>query len=221
MLTAGLRAAQTAASRRSTRALPEWVRSEFQASAPFARYESSVTRFGLAIPLVIVAYGTVWLAWVIASAGTPIVYGVPTAVIPIAVLGLGAWLLRVLPQTLSRAELRAIGHGDARAFAVGLFPATSTYMVAQSEGLILLRGVRLRPAFVDWSRIDVVALRASRFGVGVSLSVDGEWYDIPIVLEVGGAVASAWSWDPIGAKRRLLVAAEDCFQRFVPVHVSN
>ena len=215
MLTAGLVAARAAGTRGASREVPEWVKSRFQASAPFVRYESLTNRFGLVIPGAILAYGAVWFAWVIATAGTPIVYGVPMAVIPVAVLGLAAWLLRLLPQVLSRAEFRAVRSDGVRAFAVGVFPATATYLVVQIEGLILVRGTHLSPAFIEWSRIDVVGLKASRFGAGVSLSIDGDWYDIPVVLEVGGAVASAWSWDPIGAKRRVLAAAEECFQQFV------
>lgn len=221
MLTAGLRAAQTAAMGGYTNELPEWDQSRFQAPEPFRRYDSLVTRFGLTVPLAILAYGSVWLMWVIATAGTPIANGVPTAVVPIALLGLAGWLVRVLPQVPSRAELRAVTVDGGRAFAVGAFPATATYLVARRDGLILLRGVGARPAFIDWSRIDVVGLKVSPFGVGVSFSFDGAWYDVPLVLEVGGPVASAWSSDPIGAKWRVLAAAEGCFRQFVPVHVTG
>lgn len=87
------------------------------------------------------------------------------------------------------------------------------------DGLLLVSGTRDVVTHIGWSRIDVAALRASSFGVGMSLSIGGEWFDIPLSLEVGGLEASMWSFQGIGAKARFLKAVGDWMSNYIPVYL--
>jgi len=220
MLTDGLVRARDIASESVERLhISSWMRERYQTPNPLVRYDRSVFRAGLAMFLGFLAFGFVLLLWVIATDGTPRISGFPLIGIPILVFGITGWAVRVFSQAPSWAEKRFALHERLRVFAVGLAPTTKRYLIVRRDGLLIVSGTRDIPTQIGWSRIDVVALRASSFGVGLSLSIDGEWFDIPLALEVGGLEASMWSFQGIGAKTRFLKAVSDCMRNYVPVYL--
>lgn len=219
MLTGGLADGErVTVSSRETLVVPEWLR-EYRSAGPLLQYDKRATRLGVSMFVGFLIFASILFVWVVGTDGTPRIYGVPMVTIPILVFGIGGWLARVLSQFPSRAEGRVAARFQFRIFAVGLVPMTSTYLIVQSLGIVLVSGRGAEVAQIGWSKITVAALRSSRFGVGVSLSINDDWYDIPLVLEVGGHAASAWSWAGIGAKARFFSSVNEVLKESVPVYV--
>ncbi|WP_372968624.1 hypothetical protein [Microbacterium sp.] len=200
--------------------LPEWFRRQFHSAEPLHRYSEAVRTVGGMLGVAFGVFLFVLFAWVISTDGTPLVFGVPAAVIPLAVFGVCAWSARAFAQWPSLAERRTARARSERVFAVGMIPMTSRYMVLRDAGVLFALGQDEEPAGIAWSRIEAAGVSSSQFGVGLTLSIDGDWYDVPIVLEVGGRAASAWSFAPVGAKAALMSAVEDALRGRVPLHVS-
>jgi hypothetical protein len=161
------------------------------------------------------------MLWVAATNGSPRIWGFPAAAVVILIAGALAWSVRVgsqLPHLRERNTARRLG---VRAFAVGTFPVTRSYLVVASDGLVLLRGISAPICRIAWTDVEIVALTTSRAGVGVSMSVKEQWHDFPIVLEVGGPTACAYSSAPTGAQKRLLNAVRAAIETRVFVHVDS
>lgn len=220
MLTSGLSRLSGGSAFGEVTSLPEWFRRRFQSAEPLHRYSEAVRAVGgmLGVAFGVFLFGL--FAWVISTDGTPLIFGVPAAVIPIAAFGLCAWSARVFAQWPSLAERRTARARRERVFALGMIPTTSRYMVLRDAGVLFVMGTHDDLASIAWSRIEAAGLTSSQFGVGVTLSIDGDWYDIPIVLEVGGRAASAWSFAPVGAKAALMRTVEDALRGRVPLHLS-
>lgn len=230
MWTGGLAALEGPRLASAGRVLPVWFRKRFQTAEPMIRYRSGVARtrgglFGVWFALVCISF-----AWIISTDGSfiPIdasifgrpIGGLPLGVAPPFIFVATLWLLTVTAQWWSRAERRVTQPGVQRVFAVGFFPTTRTYMIVRASDLVVVHGDIGEVAIVEWSRIDVAGLEGSWFGVGVSLSIDGAWYDFPIVLEVGGQVARHWAPDGRVATTRLLTAVRSSLESRVPVFVN-
>lgn len=158
-------------------------------------------------------------AWVISTDGNPRLLGVPLGFLPVLAVFFGLWLMGVLAQVPSRAERRAVKGRGLRTFGVGVIPFTRTYLIIDQSGLRVISGTGNQVASAEWSRVSVAGLQASQFGVGLAVSIDETWYDIPIVLEVAGPAAAAWSWDAMGAKQRLLRAVRESLDGRGPIYL--
>lgn len=221
MLTGGLVSAESSMMRDEHASLiPQWLRNSFRAAEPLSGYRATVRRVHVAVFGAFLVLACTLFAWVLATDGSPRIAGVPAVAIPIVAFGLIGWLTRMLAQVPHLAEARAARRRGLSVFAVGLFPSTRTYLIVDSFGLLLLRGKRRDVGLIRWRDVEAAALQTSEFGVGLTVSVAGDWYDIPIVLEVGGPAASAWSWAPIGARRALQAAVEQRLHDRVPLHLT-
>lgn len=213
MLTASLEALERGWRRRPlSPAVPGWFRKRFESDLPMVRFRSGVTRFRKFLFAGLFTLCLATLVWVIWTEGSPRVLEVPIALIPCVAVFLGLWLVRVIAQVPSLAEARTVRRRGSRAFAVGLFPVTRTYVVVDSLGLTVVHGKDTETAMIEWTSISAVGAEASAYGVGLTLSIGNAWYDIPIVLEAGGPSASVWSLDPVSASRRLLAALKGQIQ---------
>ena len=221
MLTDGLASAESLITRGGESSLiPPWAQNGFRAAEPLSEYRASTRRLHVGGFVAFLIVACTLLAWVIATDGSPRIGGFPMVGFPILAFGILFWLARVLAQVPHLAEAGAARRREWSVFAVGLFPVTKTYMIVDSFGLLFLRGTGRDVAVVRWRDVEAAGLEASEFGVGLTLSVAGDWYDIPIVLEGGGPAASAGAWAPIGARKALRVALEQRLRGHVPVHLA-
>lgn len=221
MLTAGFAALHGMNGASGPTIIPTWTGRYSHADAPLERYHRrvrSTTAIAVAGGVVLVAALMVWIG---ATNGSPRIGGVPAAAMVILIAGVVALFVRIgsqLPHLRERSTARR--HGI-RAFAIGTFPLTRTYLVVAPSGLALLRGRSAPICRIAWTDVEIVALATSRAAVGMSRSVQGQWHDIPIVLEVGGPSASAYSSSPIGAQSRLLSAVQSAIEPHALVHVES
>ena len=219
MLTEGLADVElVTVSSREALVVPKWLE-KYRSAEPLLKYDKRVMRLGVSMFVGFLVFASILFAWVVSTDGTPRPFGVPMVTIPILAFGIGGWLARVLSQFPSLAERRFAARHQFRIFAVGLIPMTSTYLIVQPAGIVIVSGRGAEVAQIAWSKITVAALRSSRFGVGLSMSINDDWYDLPLVLEVGGHAASAWSWAGIGSKRRFFASVNDLLKGHVPVYV--
>jgi hypothetical protein len=221
MLTGGFAALPVTSGALVSTVIPTWVFKYSRADAPLERYHRRV----LLTAWTSIACGGGLIAavmlWVAATNGSPRIWGIPAAAVVILIAGVLAWSMRVgaqLPHLRERNTARRLG---VRAFAVGTFPLTRTYIVVASDGLMVLRGSSAPICRIAWTDVDVVAVATSRAGVGVSMSINEQWHDFPIVLEVGGPTASAYSSAPTGAQKRLLTVVQKTIEPHAIVHADS
>ncbi|WP_127476927.1 hypothetical protein [Microbacterium sulfonylureivorans] len=158
-------------------------------------------------------------AWMISSDGQQLVGGIPGPALAIGVAGVVAWLTRLGGQLPHLRERRAAVRLGVTAFAIGSTPLTGQSLIVAADGLCFLRG-RAKPlGFVPARQVEIAALTTTAAGVGISLSIDGRWFDVPIVLEVGGPAGSAWSVPGLRPGPRLVDTIAMRIQRHAAVYV--
>lgn len=221
MLTSGLAAFPATESQVAPASIPAWLARYSRTSAPLERYHRRVRATATTAVACGAAFLLGWMLWIGMTNASPRIADVPIAALVLLVAGVFAWLVRVGSQWPHLRERRAARRLGVRVFALGTFPLSRTYLVVSSSGLSILRGRTAPIGRVAWADVDVLAATTSRVGVGVSLSIDGEWHDLPIVLEVGGPSASAYSWPPLGAQKRLLNAVVSAIEPKAQVFVDS